>query len=192
MHKKQKRIKQPQNHKKMENYEKTLCNLLFHPRKVIANFKLKQNNEFLINLAPEFIDEIGEVTYVSGVYHSAKITGVASLPELVRLHKELWQTGFQNDALGPYTNNNFRTASIDIMVPTQVFLGGTQGLSLENIPFWESNKDNIKPNEEYPIYQYLTPYQVILGQYKDILTSNILYIQRKLLQENDRLKNLGY
>ena len=147
----------------------------------------------MISSAREFIDEIGYVNYPVKDPQLPIVIGVESLLRLVEIHREIWKAGFQNDELGPDRTGTFRTYSIETMTPEQVFLGFSNGLSRKNIPFWEDHKDTYNEiNREYPIYKSLTAYQVVLLEYKDILTSNIESIAKELQGKLEELNNEDY
>ncbi len=177
----------------MVNCKNTKWNCLFHAKKVKANNELKRQLESLIEFAPEFLEEIGEVTYTEGDYDSARVTGVQYLPEVLRLHKEAWAVGFQNESLGPDEYGMFRTKSIENMTSDEVFIGGNLwGLNTKNIPFWEKYRDEGKTNGGFPIYDYLSVYQIVLQRYKTVLTKNIELIKQQAQRDLAELKEMGY
>jgi len=148
----------------------------------------KQFLQNLIKHAPAFIDRIGHVTYCEDDVDSAEVTGATSLPELLCIHKELWEAGFQNKSLGPSCYGMFRTESIPEMKAEEVFLGNIWGLWTFNITDWEKEKNKGKSGGGYPIYTYLTVYQIILNQYKEILSSNVLSIAQEAEKELKELE----
>ena len=170
----------------------TLWNRIFHTKEVKANGELEQKLQNLIKLAPNFISKIGEVTYQEGDVNSARVTGSTSLMELISLHKELWGAGFQNKNLGPDPYHMFRTQSIPTMEPEEIFLGDIYGLYTKNIPFWEKFKNEGKISGGYPIYEYLTVYQIVLNQYKELLSGNVSTIYKNAKKKLEELKKLGY
>jgi hypothetical protein len=179
--------------KNKKTYKRIKWRRFLHPRKARAVDKLKDKYQHMISSAREFIDEIGYVNYPVKDPQLPIIIGVESLLRLVELHKEIWKAGFQNDELGPNPTGTFRTYSIETMVPEEVFLGFSNGLGRKNIPFWEEHKDNyVEVDREYPIYNYLTAYQVVLLEYKDILTSNIERITKELQRKLKQLNDEGY
>lgn len=111
-----------------------------------------------------------------GVQIIAAIHKCDSLTELVELHKLAWANGFRNNNLAPQRYGMIRTASIKLLTPNQVFLGGIWGLNTYPIPFWEKRKghkygcNGLDPNTDL--------YTLILNQYKSLIVSNVqaLYI----------------
>jgi len=170
----------------------TLWNRLFHSNELKANAERKQKLQKIVELTPRFIDRIGYVTYREDDVDSAKVTGATSLMNLLSLHKELWDTGFQNENLGPCPYGMFRTESIPTMKAEEVFLGDIWGLFTKNIPFWDKYQGEGKTGGGYPIYKYLTVYQIILGQYKRLLSSNVQAIAKDSEKELKELEKLGY
>lgn len=176
----------------MEIYRDTKWNRLFHLKQIKANYDLKEKLKSLVDFAPDFLEEIGEVTYKPEDYTSAKVTGADSLLKLLELHKEAWSTGFQNEYLAP-DKKTFRTKSIDTMTPDEVFFGGDLwGLDTHNITFWEGFKEEGKRNGGFSIYRYLTVYQIVLQRYKEILTGNIKLIKAQADRKIAELKEMGY
>lgn len=167
-------------------------NRLFHAKDVKANVELKARFQKLVNLAPDFISRIGCVTYREGDVNSARVTGAQSLMGLISIHKELWAAGFQNENLGADSYGMFRTESIPTMKPEEVFLGNIWGLYTKNIPFWDKYKDEGKTGGGYPIYEYLTVYQIVLSQYKILLSSNVKAIEKNATEQLEELKKRGY
>ena len=154
--------------------------------------ELKEKLLKLVEIAPEFIARIGDVTYEEKDKNSARVVGAKTLMEILSLHKELWHAGFQNVNLGPDSCGMFRTESISTMKPEEVFLGNIWGLFTKNIPFWEQSKKEGKTGGGYTIYEYLTVYQIILGQYKRLLSSNVQGIAKDAEKELKELRKLGY
>lgn len=176
----------------MKNKKNTWWNRLFHKEEVRANIEQKERAEKLISLAPGYIQKIGEVTYTEGDKDSAKVTGVTSLLDVLAIHKEAWSHGFQDGKIGPDPHGMYRCESIDTMSPSQVFLGNIFGLYTKSIEFWEGYKNEGKTGGGFPIYEYLTDYQIVLWQYKHQLSSNIKAIAENAKKEVDQFKNLGY
>ena len=167
-------------------------NRIFHAKAVRANIELKQKLMKLIKLAPELISKIGDVTYTEGNPNSARVNGVTSLLDVLAIHKEAWSDGFQNENIGPCSHGMYRCDSIETMTPDQVYLGNIYGLFTKNISFWEEYKDEGKTGGGYPVYEYLTVYQIVLWQYKGQLSSNIRAIAENAEKELVQLKELGY
>ena len=176
----------------MEKLRNTWWNRLFHSKEIKANSEHKQKLKNITASAPSFIIRIGDVTYKKGNRDSACITGVKSLTELLAIHKELWNTGFQNKNLRPNPYGMFRTESIPTMKAEEVFLGDIYGLWTKDIPFWEQHKDEGKSFGGWPIYEYLTVYQIVLEQYKRLLHSNVHTIAEDAENDLKELEKLGY
>lgn len=177
----------------MKNQVKNnILNRIFHKKAVNENLQRKHECERLIVLENDLIDRIGTVSFDSKDVNSAKVTGTQSLPELLSIHKEAWTKGFRNQNIGPCEYGMFRTKDIATMQPNEVFLGDIYGLFTKSIPFWEDEKHNTKCGGGWPIYDYLTPYQIVLDQYKCILVSNIKAIADQAKKELDELFSLGY
>lgn len=176
----------------MKNRKNTWWNRLFHKEETKANIERKERAEKLVSLASGYIQKIGEVTYTEGDQDSARVTGVTSLLDVLAIHKEAWSQGFQNENIGPDSCGMYRCESIESMRPEEVFLGNIWGLFTKNISFWERYKDEGKSGGGYPIYEYLTVYEIVLRQYKRQLSSNIKAITKKAEEELNQLKKLGY
>lgn len=176
----------------MKNKKNTWWNRLFHKEDVKANIERKKRAERLISLASGYIQKIGEVTYTEGDKDSAKVKGSTSLLDVLSIHKEAWANGFQNKNIGPCSHGMYRCKTIETMTPSQVFLGDIFGLYTKNIEFWEGYKNEGRTGGGFPIYEYLTDYQIVLMQYKKQLSSNIKAIAENAEKELDQLKKLGY
>ena len=166
-------------------------NRLFHNKEIKANLKKKHEAERLILLETELLDRIGSVTFTEGDPNSARVTGIQSLTGLLSIHKEAWNQGFRNQDLGPC--EMFRTDNISTMQPYEVFLGVICDIAARSLPFFEGRRyDNVKVSEKCPEYDHLTEYQVVLKQYKTLLTDNIKAIANQAKKELDELMALGY
>lgn len=176
----------------MEALRNTRWNRLFHTKEVKANVELKDRLQQFVLRAPGLISKIGEVTYQEGKVDSVEVTGAISLYNILSLHKEVWDAGFQNENLGPSPYGMFRTKSIPTMKPEEVYLGDIWGLYTKNIPFWEKYKNEEKTGGGFPIFEYLTVYLIILGQYKRLLSSNVQAIAKEAEKELKELERLGY
>ena len=102
-----------------------------------------------------------------------KIKKCDSLYVLLNIHKEAWLLGFQNENLGPDRYGMFRTENIPTMKPEEIFLGGIWGLFTHAIPFWEERKSQPYGCNGFGIDPEISLYSIILGQYKNLLISNI-------------------
>lgn len=106
-----------------------------------------------------------------------------SLIDLVKLHKIVWACGFRNNNLAPHPYGMIRTASIELLTPNQVFLGGIWGLNTYSIPYWEEHK-----NEKYGCNGFgLDPstdlYTLVFNQYKGLIESNVQSLYEKAVKE---------
>lgn len=176
----------------MKRVKNTTWNRLFHGEEVEANVELMNECKEIVKLAPNLIGRIGQVTYTEGDPDSAKVTGATSLLDVLALHKEAWAKGFRNLNIGPCEYGIFRTENIETMTPDQVWLGNIYGLWTQNIHFWENERFQKKSGGGWPVYDYLTPFQIVLMQYKGILTSNIEAIADQAKKELDELMTSGY
>jgi len=173
----------------MNKVKNNAVNRVFNNKKVSENIRTKYSYERLIVLETDFLDRIGDVTFTEGESDSAKISGIQSLPELLNIHKEAWTQGFRNQELGPCEQGMFRTNDISTMQPYEVFLGGICDITERSLPFFEGRRyDNVKLCGE----DHLTEYQVVLKQYKTILSDNIKSISNQAKKELDELMALGY
>jgi len=176
----------------MKKVRNSWWNRIFHREKVDANVRTKVLLIQLIKRAPLILQDIGDVTYTVGDYDSARISGATSLLEVLAIHKKAWSQWFRNKNIGPNSCAMYRCESIAEMNPSQVFLGAIWGLFTHNIEFWERCKNEGKTGGDYPIYGYLTVYQIVLQQYKHQLSSNIRAIAKNFETELDSLEALGY
>lgn len=101
------------------------------------------------------------------------INKCGSLEELLSIHKEAWIVGFQNENLGPDKYGMFRTENIPTMQPSEVFLGNICGLFTHAIPFWEKRKSQPYGYNGFNMNPKISLYDIVLDQYKRLLTSNI-------------------
>lgn len=102
-----------------------------------------------------------------------EIDGCQTLVELLHVHKDLWNKGFQNFNLGPCSWGMFRTKSIPNMHPSEVFLGGIWGLSTRNIPFWEAYSDEDMSGNGFGLDDSTKIYDLIMNQYRRLLWLNV-------------------
>lgn len=175
--------------KKIRN---TTLNRIFNKKEVDENLRRKHECEKLIVLETDLLDRIGYVAYDERDPNSAKVTGAQSLLDVLNIHKEAWGKGFRNENIGPCEYGVFRTKDISNMQPHEVFLGNIYGLYTKSIPFWEEERFKGKSGGGWPIYDYITPFQIVLMQYKELLTSNIKAISDEAKKELDLLFSLGY
>lgn len=108
-----------------------------------------------------------------------KIDGCQTLIELLHVHKELWDKGFQNFNLGPCQWGMFRTHDISKMHPSEVFLGGIWGLTTRNIPFWEVYSDEDMSGNGFGLDDSTKIYDLIMNQYRRLLQLNVEDITHK-------------
>lgn len=113
-----------------------------------------------------------------------KIEGPNTLITLMNIHKDAWGTGFQNENIGPC-----RTLDIPSMTPDQIYLEGIQGLFTHSILFWEEDKYGCNGFE---IDENLSLYEMIVDQYRKLLSSNIRAMFNKARNNYPYYKSLGY
>lgn len=115
-----------------------------------------------------------------------------SLDTLLAIHKDAWRTGFQNGNLGPCSYGMFRTKDILTMTAEEVYLGDIRGLFTHNIPFWEEHKDDKYGCNGFNIDENISLYEIILNQYKNVLTLNIKYMMQQDRAELRLYAQAGY
>lgn len=120
------------------------------------------------------------------------IKSCKSLIDLMNIHKDAWGTGFQNENIGPCPYGIFRTLDIPSMTSEQVYLGGIWGLSTQAIPFWEEHKEDKYGCNGYGIDENLSLYEMVLDQYKKLLSSNIRTIFNQARNNYPIYKKHGY
>ena len=112
-----------------------------------------------------------------------------NLSTLMNIHKDAWQSGFQNKNLEPSYFGIFRTSDIPTMTPDQIYLGGIWGLEAKPIPFWEEHKDE---SYGFGLDEDISLYAMIVNQYKSVLLSNIKVIYHNAQKEYNIFKQYGY
>ena len=115
-----------------------------------------------------------------------------NLSTLMNIHKDAWETGFQNENIGPCPYGVFRTLDIPSMTPDQIYLGGVWGLVTKPIPFWEKRKEDKYGCNGFGIDENLSLYKMIVDQYKKLLSSNIRAMFNKARNNYPYYKSLGY
>ena len=115
-----------------------------------------------------------------------------NLSTLMNIHKDAWETGFQNENIGPCPYGIFRTSDIPTMTPDEVYLGGIWGLLTKPIPFWEEHKDEPYGCNGFGIDKNNSLYAMIVNQYKSLLLSNIKVIYHNAQKEYNIFKQYGY
>ena len=121
-----------------------------------------------------------------------KIEGPNTLITLMNIHKDAWGTGFQNKNIGPCPYGVFRTLDIPSMTPDQIYLGGICGLFTHSIPFWEEHKEAKYGCNGFGIDENLSLYEMIVNQYRKLLSSNIRAMFNKARNNYPYYKSLGY
>lgn len=115
-----------------------------------------------------------------------------SLINLMYIHKDAWNNGFQNKNIAPCLYGIFRTSNILTMVPCEVFLGGIYGLNTNPIPFWEAHKNDKYGCNGFGIDKNDSLYEIVLNQYKNLLLSNIRYMIKVANMNCPYYKGCGY
>lgn len=155
----------------------SIWNRLFHKAEVQENIKQMS---------------IYTKQYLKGQRFLDEIEGPNTLITLMNIHKEAWETGFQNENIGPCSYGVFRTSDIPSMTPDQIYLGGIWGLSTHPIPFWEEHKEDKYGCNEFGMDENLNLYEIIVDQYKSLLGSNILIMLNKARANYFYYESLGY
>ena len=119
--------------------------------------------------------------------YKPKVQECQNLFDMLKLHKDIWNDGIRNVYLGPNRYGFFRCKDIAEMSPEEVYLGNIYGLWTKTIPEWEEVKDHKFGVNLYGIEADTTIYQLILYQYRFVLTSNMQLIKQQAV---DRLKEL--
>lgn len=155
----------------------TAWNRLFHKAEVQENMKQMSIYTKWCLEGQRFLDAIGSCT---------------SLLNLINIHKEAWGTGFQNENIGPCPYGVFRTLDIPSMIPDQIYLGGIWGLVTKPIPFWEAHKDDKYGCNGFGINEDRSLYEMILDQYRRLLSSNIRAMFNRAKSQYPYYRSLGY
>ena len=116
---------------------------------------------------------------ISGFFQELyeRIQDSKDLVELLNLHKEAWQKGFQNENLAPCEYGIFRTKNILQMVTSEVYLGNIYGLWTNNIDEWENHRNEIMGVNGFGIDESVLVYDIIVKQYKTLLLKNLNLIK---------------
>lgn len=133
-------------------------NRMFHHKKLELQEDKYLEYQKLIGLGPETLQFV-------------KIS--KTLEELLDAHKIAWFRGYRNDNLGPCEYGMFRTKDISTMVPNEVYLGNIWGLWTFNIPSWNKYSEETMVGNGYGINPETKVYDLIMSQYKTLLTRNI-------------------
>ena len=154
-----------------------MWNRIFHNKEIKKN--IEECNKFLTwnNQGQQFLDAIGKAI---------------SLYRVLDIHRDAWGTGFQNSNIGPCAYGMFRTKDISKMTAEEVYLGGIWGLCTYNLPFWEKHKDDKYGCNGFDIDKNTSLYELILNQYKNILTSNIKAMMQQAKAELHLYAQAGY
>ena len=154
-----------------------MWNRIFHNKEIKKN--IAECNKFLTwnNQGQQFLDAIGKAI---------------SLYRVLDIHRDAWGTGFQNENIGPCAYGIFRTKNISKMTAEEVYLGGIWGLCTYNLPFWEKHKDDKYGCNGFGLDENTSLYELILNQYKNILTSNIKAMMQQAKAELHLYAQAGY
>lgn len=154
-----------------------MWNRIFHNKEIKKN--IAECNKFLIwnNQGQQFLDAIDKAI---------------SLYRVLDIHRDAWGTGFQNENIGPCAYGMFRTKDILTMTAEEVYLGGIWGLCTYNLPVWEKRKDDKYGYNGFDIDVNISLYELILNQYKNILTSNIKAMMQQAKAELHLYAQAGY
>lgn len=121
-----------------------------------------------------------------------KIEGPNTLITLMNIHKDAWGTGFQNENIGPCSYGVFRTLDIPSITPDQIYLGGIWGLVTKPISFWEERNEDKYGCNGFGIDEDYRIYDIVLDQYRELLSSNIRAMFNKARNNYPYYKSLGY
>ena len=154
-----------------------IWNRIFHNKEIKKN--IAECNKFLTwnNQGQQFLDAIGKAI---------------SLYRVLDIHRDAWGTGFQNENIGPCAYGMFRTKDISKMTAEEVYLGDIWGLCTYNLPFWEKHKDDKYGCNGFGIDENTSLYELILNQYKNILTLNIKAMMQQAKAELHLYAQAGY
>ena len=154
-----------------------MWNKIFHNKEIKKN--ITKCNKFLTwnNQGQQFLDAIDKAI---------------SLYRVLDIHRDAWGTGFQNENIGPCAYGIFRTKDISKMTAEEVYLGGIWGLCTYNLPFWEKHKDDKYGCNGFSLDENTSLYELILNQYKNILTSNIKAMMQQAKAELHLYAQAGY
>lgn len=78
------------------------------------------------------------------------------------------------------------------MTPCEVFLGGIYGLNTNPIPFWEARKNDKYGCNGFGVDENDSLYEIVLNQYKDLLTFTIKHMLKVADMNYIYYKGLGY
>lgn len=170
-------------------FNNNLWNHIFHAKAVnrlqLRSIELRN----AMHNSPGFLARIGSVSF-SKDSSSVKITGAQTLSELLNIHKEIWDSGFQNDNLGPNPHGMFRSNGIPDIAEEEVFLGSKDyGIEEMSISEWEKYKDK---GESLDNNSHIKPYLIVLQQYKKLLSSNVTMLLDAFSDEYMQLTDYGY
>lgn len=121
-----------------------------------------------------------------------RIEGPNTLITLMDIHREAWEAGFQNENIGPDRYGVFRTSDILSMTPDQIYLGGIWGIYTCSISFWERHRDDRYGCNGFGIDEDRRVYDIVLDQYRELLSSNIRALLAKARSNYLYYKSLGY
>ena len=74
----------------------------------------------------------------------------------------------------------------------EIYLGGIWGLFTHSIPFWEEHKEDKYGCNGFGIDENLSLYEMIVDQYRTLLSSNIRAMFNKARNNYPYYKSLGY
>ena len=154
-----------------------IWNRLFHKAEVQENIKQMSIYTKQCLEGQRFLDKIEESN---------------TLITLMNIHKDAWEIGFQNENIGPCPYGVFRTLDIPSMTPDQIYLGGIWGLVTKPVSFWEEHKEDKYGCNGFGIDENLSLYEMIVDQYRELLSSNIRAMFNKARNNYPYYKSLGY
>lgn len=120
-----------------------------------------------------------------------RIQAAKNLLDLLDLHKKAWEKEFRNSNIGPCEYGMFRTNDISEMTAGEVYLGNIYGLWTFNIPEWEEHRDEPMSCNGFGINESILVYDLIVGQYRRILISNINFIKHEAQSYIDEYESIN-
>ena len=133
-------------------------NRLFHKNKLKKQSEEYHKSKIMISLYKDLKDDLKKAN---------------NLCELMNVHKFAWKYGYRNNNLGPCRDGIFRTSNIASMTDEDVYLGNIYGLNTKNIRYWNKHIDDKYGINGFGLNPDIKLYDLILGQYKELLNSNI-------------------
>lgn len=139
-------------------------NKLFHKNELKEQSEKYRKSKIMVSLYKDLKDDLRKAN---------------NLSELINIHKFAWKYGYQNSNLGPCYYGMFRTNDIMSMTDDDVYLGNIYGLFTKNVRYWNEHIDDRYGVNGFGLNPEMNLYDLILGQYKELLNSNITELYYK-------------